>query len=967
MAPKAKPPAATLAGVIATDRFVSRHIGPRPAEIASMLEVVGYPSLDAFIDAVVPEDIRLRRPLALPPGRTEREVLQELRRMAAQNAVFRSYIGMGYHGCFTPQVIQRNVLENPGWYTAYTPYQAEIAQGRLEALLNFQTMVADLTGLEIANASLLDEATAAAEALHLTVAMANAPGTPVFLVDDRCHPQTVAVVRTRAEARGVQIVVQDPEQFAFGAGVVGALVQYPATDGAIRDHRALCERAHAAGALVTVATDLLALTLLAPPGEFGADIAIGNSQRFGVPMGYGGPHAAFFATREAYKRHLPGRIIGVSKDAEGRPALRMALQTREQHIRRDKATSNICTAQVLLAVMASMYAVYHGPEGITRIAERVHGLTVLLAAALRRLRYRIVHEAFFDTLCVEVESWALPRLLDHARARRINLRPLGPTQVCVALDETVTLDDLADLIATFSLNEALPFMLSDIGVKAERAIPAGLARTSPFLTHPVFHRHRSETEMLRYLRKLEARDLSLTSAMIPLGSCTMKLNATTEMMPVGWREFNRLHPFAPREQAQGYQMLFRHLDAALAEITGFPAVSLQPNAGSQGEYAGLLVIRAFHRSRGDFARTTCLIPMSAHGTNPASAVMAGMTVVSVKSDARGNIDVEDLRQKAEQHRDTLAALMVTYPSTHGVFEASIREICRIVHANGGQVYMDGANMNAQVGLCRPGDIGADVCHLNLHKTFCIPHGGGGPGMGPICAAAHLAPFLPDHPVVPLGHAQSCGTVSAAPWGSPAVLPISWAYIVLMGHEGLTEATKIAILNANYIAKRLEGHFAVLYAAENGTVAHECIVDMRPFKASAGIEVEDIAKRIIDYGFHPPTVSFPVPGTLMIEPTESEPRAELDRFIDALIAIRKEIREVEEGKADRSNNLLTNAPHTLQRVISDGWNLPYPRERAGFPSPATREHKSWPTVARVDGAWGDRNLVCTCPPVESYGA
>ncbi|HQR16725.1 MAG TPA: aminomethyl-transferring glycine dehydrogenase [Gemmatimonadales bacterium] len=966
MAP-AKTPASPIAGLTQTERFVSRHLGPRPADLEQMLRVVGYPSMDAFIDAVVPEDIRLRRPLALAPGRSEREVLQELRRIAGQNQVFRSYIGMGYSGTFVPQVVQRNILENPGWYTAYTPYQAEIAQGRLEALLNFQTVVADLTGLPIANASLLDEATAAAEAMYMTVAVTTHEGTPVYMVDAQCHPQTIAVVQTRAEARGIEVVVADPDTFKFKPGVVGALLQYPATDGAIRDFRKFCEAAHKAGALVTVATDLLALTLLTPPGEFGADIAIGNSQRFGVPMGFGGPHAAFFATTESHKRFLPGRIIGLSKDSDGNPALRMALQTREQHIRRDKATSNICTAQVLLAVMASMYAVYHGPEGLTRIAERVHSMTSLLAAALRRLRYTLVHQSYFDTLCVEVEPWAQPRILDHARGRRINLRPIGANRIGVALDETVTLDDLADLIATFSLNEALPFMLSDIGAKADPAIPAALRRTSAFLTHPVFHRHRSETDMLRYMRKLEARDLSLTSAMIPLGSCTMKLNATTEMAGVSWREFNRLHPFAPREQTQGYQMLFRHLEAALAEITGFAAVSLQPNAGSQGEYAGLLVIRAYHRSRGDDKRTTCLIPMSAHGTNPASAVMAGMNVVVVKSDAKGNIDVADLKQKAAEHKDTLAALMVTYPSTHGVFESSIKDICRIVHEQGGQVYMDGANMNAQVGLCRPGDIGADVCHLNLHKTFCIPHGGGGPGMGPICVASHLAPFLSGHPVVDLGHLQASGAVSAAPWGSPSILPISWAYIVLMGSEGLTEATKVAILSANYIAKRLQGSFEVLYTAPNGTVAHECIVDMRPFKASAGIEVEDIAKRIIDYGFHPPTVSFPVAGTLMIEPTESEPLAELDRFCDALISIRGEIRDIEQGKADRTNNVLTNAPHTMQRVISDTWDRPYPRELAAFPSAATREHKSWPTVGRVDGAYGDRNLVCTCPPVESYGA
>src|SRR5262245_60249857 len=735
---------------IERDLFQERHIGPSAEDQAAMLGTLGYDSLDDFIDAVVPADIRLREPLRLPEAMTEQEALEQLRLLAGQNQVYRSYLGMGYHDCVTPTVVLRNVLENPGWYTAYTPYQAEIAQGRLEALLNFQTMVSDLTGLEIANASLLDEGTAAAEAMHLTEAVSKHEGQQTYLVATSCHPQTIAVVRTRAAARGVDIVVADPAQFDFQKGnVIGALVQYPATDGAIRDFRTLCEAAHAAGALVTAATDLLALTLLTPPGEWGADIAVGNSQRFGVPMGYGGPHAAFFATREDYKRFMPGRIIGVSRDRDGRPALRMALQTREQHIRRDKATSNVCTAQVLLAVMASMYAVYHGPSGLRRIAERVHTRTVLLANALRRLRYRLVHEHYFDTLCVEVPEWALPRLLDAARARKINLRPLPPTRLCIALDETVTLGDLADLIAVFSLNEALPFMLEDIGVKAERAVPASLERKSGYLAHPVFHLHHSETEMLRYIKRLEARDLSLTSAMIPLGSCTMKLNATTEMMPVSWRELNRLHPFAPRDQAAGYQLLFSQLEYQLAEITGFAGVSLQPNAGSQGEYAGLLVIRAYHRARGDHHRTTCLIPQSAHGTNPASAVMAGMKVVAVRSDERGNIDVDDLRAKATAHRDTLAALMVTYPSTHGVFEGSIREICRIVHGPGGQVYMDGANMNAQVGLCRPGDIGADVCHLNLHKTFCIPHGGGGPGMGPIGVAKHLAPFLPGHPLIDL--------------------------------------------------------------------------------------------------------------------------------------------------------------------------------------------------------------------------
>ena len=951
---------------IERDLFQDRHIGPSPEDQATMLGVLGYDSLDAFIDAVVPADIRLRQPLRIPAAKTELEILDELRLLASQNHVFRSYLGMGYNDTVTPTVIQRNVVENPGWYTAYTPYQAEIAQGRLEALLNFQTMVSDLTGLEVANASLLDEATAAAEAMHLTEAASKHAGKHTFLVDSGCHPQTIAVVRTRAAARSVDVVVADPDTFDFTpGGVIGALIQYPATDGAIRDYRALCEAAHASNALVTVATDLLALTVLAPPGEWGADIAVGNSQRFGVPLGYGGPHAAFFATRDEFKRLLPGRIIGVSKDRAGRMGLRMALQTREQHIRREKATSNVCTAQVLLAVVAAMYAVYHGPEGLRRIARRVHAYTVSLAEALTKLGYGLVHAAYFDTLAVEVPAEALPRILDAARAKQINLRTLSQTRIGVAFDETVTDADLADVIAVF----AGPIG-RDIGVQTSHAsaIPDALARTTPFCTHPVFNTHHSETEMLRYLKKLEDRDLSLTAAMIPLGSCTMKLNATTEMIPVTWRGFNKLHPFAPRAQAQGYATLFRQLEEWLAEITGFARVSLQPNAGSQGEFAGLLVIRAYHQHRGASHRTTCLIPQSAHGTNPASAVLAGMQVVVVKTDAQGNIDVADLDAKAQEYKDTLGALMVTYPSTHGVFEASIRKICAIVHQYGGQVYMDGANMNAQVGLCRPGDIGADVCHLNLHKTFCIPHGGGGPGMGPIGVAEHLVPHLPTHPVVDVGIplAASSGTVSAGPWGSPSILPISWAYIAMMGRDGLTLATKVAILSANYIAKRLqEGDYELLYAGQHGLVAHECIVDTRPFKASAGVDVEDIAKRLIDYGFHPPTVSFPVAGTLMVEPTESEPKVELDRFIDALIAIRGEIREIETREADRENNLLKNAPHPLADLLVDTWDRPYSRERAGFPTAATREHKIWPPVSRIDAAFGDRNLMCTCPPVEAY--
>src|SRR5216117_3651233 len=838
---------------IERDLFQDRHIGPSPEDQGAMLATLGYDSLDAFIDAVVPADIRLRQSLRTPEARTEQEALEALRLLAAQNQVFRSYLGMGYHDCFTPTVIQRNVLENPGWYTAYTPYQAEIAQGRLEALLNFQTMVSDLTGLEIANASLLDEGTAAAEAMHLTEAVSKHEGKLTYCVDVNCHPQTIAVVRTRAAARGIEVVVADPGSFNFQQGkVIGALIQYPATDGAIRAYRALCEAAHAAGALVTVATDLLALTLLTPPGEWGADIAIGNSQRFGVPLGYGGPHAAFFATRDEFKRHLPGRIIGVSKDRAGRPGLRMALQTREQHIRREKATSNVCTAQVLLAVVAAMYAVYHGPDGLRRIARRVHSYTAGLGAALQHLGYSLAYPSFFDTLAVEVPQEVLPRIIEIARAKQINLRTLSQTRIGVAFDETVTDDDLTDVVEAFAAPMGREVRAQHAApLHNGLAIPESLTRTTPFCTHPVFNTHHSETEMLRYLKKLEDRDLSLTAAMIPLGSCTMKLNATTEMIPITWRGFNGLHPFAPRSQAQGYATLFRQLEEWLAEITGFARVSLQPNAGSQGEFAGLLVIRAYHRHRGEAHRITCLIPQSAHGTNPASAVMAGMTVVVVKTDAQGNIDVADLEAKAKEHQATLGALMVTYPSTHGVFEASIKKVCRIVHQYGGQVYMDGANMNAQVGLCRPGDMGADVCHLNLHKTFCIPHGGGGPGMGPICVAQHLAPFLPKHPLVTTGGKNGIGPIAAAPWGSASILAIPWIYIRLMGADGQAEATKVAILNANYIAKRLEKYFPVLFKGHGNLVAHECILDFRQFKI---VTVEDVAKRLMDYGFHAPTIT-----------------------------------------------------------------------------------------------------------------
>jgi len=948
------------------DSFIPRHIGPSDAEVAAMLAALGYDSLDALVDAAVPESIRFGRPLAVHEPRTEYEALSRLRTIASANRVLRSYIGLGYHDCVTPPVIRRNVLENPGWYTAYTPYQAEIAQGRLEALLNFQTMVMDLTAMEIANASLLDEGTAAAEAMSVAYAVKGKPGRETFFVSAECHPQTIDVVRTRARARGINVVVGDHRTYHFGADVFGALVSYPATDGGVYDYRGSVETLHSRGALVAVVADLLSLALLTPPGEWGADIVVGNSQRFGVPLGYGGPHAAFFATREEFKRQLPGRIIGVSRDADGRPAMRMALQTREQHIRREKATSNVCTAQVLLAVIASMYAVWHGPEGIRRIARRVHRHAETLAVAVQQLGHSVAEDIFFDTVRVELAGGrTASQVLAAARAVGINLRAAGHHSVVVALDETVTEADLAEIVAAFAADGRRAPSVATVAESVDERYDERFARTAPYLTHPVFNTHHSETEMLRYLRMLESRDLSLTYSMIPLGSCTMKLNATAEMLPVSWPEFSRLHPFAPVDQARGYRELFDDLEGALAEITGFAAVSLQPNAGSQGEYAGLLVIRKYHQSRGDGHRTVCLIPQSAHGTNPASAVMAGMKVVVVKTDEHGNIDVEDLRAKAAQHEAQLAALMVTYPSTHGVFEEGIVEICRIVHEHGGQVYLDGANMNAMVGLARPGDFGADVCHLNLHKTFCIPHGGGGPGMGPIGVARHLVPFLPSNPVVGTGSTDPVGSVSSAPWGSASILPISWMYVEMMGAEGLTLATKVAILNANYIAKRLEEHYPVLYRGRNGTVAHECIVDPRALKQSAGVDVEDIAKRLMDYGFHAPTVSFPVAGTLMIEPTESESKAELDRFCDAMIAIREEIREIELGIADREDNLLKNAPHPQTRLISDSWTHPYSRERAAYPSAWTRVWKFWPAVARVESAYGDRHLVCSCLPTDAY--
>jgi glycine dehydrogenase len=941
------------------DTFRQRHIGPRPTDVSAMLAEIGVNSLDELIDQTVPKGIRLQRPLDLPLPRGEAEVLAELQALAAQNQLFRSFIGQGYANTYTPPVILRNILENPGWYTQYTPYQAEIAQGRLEALLNFQTMIIDLTGLDIANASMLDEATAAAEAMTLCKRAQRRGATGQhFFVSEQCHPQTIDVVRTRAEPLGYTVVVGDPQQYEFGSETFGALLQYPDTTGRIEDYSEFCERAHAAGALVVVAADLLALTLLRPPGEFGADIAVGNTQRFGVPPGYGGPHAAFMATRDEFKRLMPGRLVGVSQDATGAPALRLALQTREQHIRRDKATSNICTAQVLLAVMASMYAVYHGPKGLRRSAERVQLYTRLLAQIVRDLGYAITDGPLFDTFRVSDGPRTGQTLIDEALARRVNLRRYADGSVGVALDETVTVEDLNTLAAIFGAADSIDW--ETLANQIELGYPEPLQRTSDYLTHPVFNSYHSEHEMLRYIHRLQARDLSLIHSMIPLGSCTMKLNATTEMIPITWPGFGQLHPFAPRDQAKGYQILFERLERWLAEITGFAAVSLQPNAGSQGEYAGLLAIRSYHQARGEGHRNICLIPASAHGTNPASAVMAGMTVVVVACDDAGNIDVADLRAKAEQHGPRLAALMVTYPSTHGVFEEAISEICQIIHEQGGQVYMDGANMNAQVGLSRPGDIGADVCHLNLHKTFCIPHGGGGPGMGPIGVAAHLVPHLPGHFVL---H-NSENTVSAAPWGSASILPISYAYIALMGGSGLTEATKAAILNANYIAARLAPYYPVLYRGRQGRVAHECILDTRPLKA-AGIEVEDIAKRLMDYGFHAPTMSFPVAGTLMIEPTESESKAELDRFCEAMIAIREEIAQIERREMDGADNPLKHAPHPAHVVLADNWTHGYSREQAAYPTAWVREAKFWPAVARIDNVYGDRNLVCACPPIEAY--
>jgi glycine dehydrogenase len=942
------------------DSFVDRHIGPRDREVRSMLDALGVESLEALVDRALPRAIRLEHPLALEPARTETETLRDLEALASRNEVSRSYLGMGYQASVLPSVIRRNLLENPGWYTQYTPYQAEIAQGRLEALLNFQTLVLELTGMEVTNASLLDEGTAAAEAVTLCrrVLEGKADARPV-LVSHRCHPQTIDVVVARAEPLGIEVVVGDPFETDPARPVSAALLPYPTTDGEILDYAPVVERLHREGALAIVVADLFPLALLRAPGTFGADVVVGSAQRFGVPLGFGGPHAAFLATRDAYRRQVPGRIVGVSKDATGRPAYRLALQTREQHIRRDKATSNTCTAQVLLAVIASMYAVYHGPEGLRAIAGRIAAHARRLAEALRRNGFTVRHDGFFDTLRVGGGPRSGNEVVDAARSRGIDLRLYENGDVGIALDETVEPGDLADLLTCFGASGPLP--------SPGAAVDFGPVhtRTDEILAHPVFHRHRSETEMVRYLKRLENRDLSLTSSMIPLGSCTMKLNAAAEMFPISFPGFAAIHPFAPAVRTRGYEELFRKLEGWLSEITGFRAASLMPNAGAQGEYTGLLVIRAYHRSRGDHERNVCLIPVSAHGTNPASAILAGMRVVVVACDSHGNIDLDDLRAKIAEHGPHLAALMVTYPSTHGVFEESIREICAEVHGAGGQVYLDGANLNALVGLARPGDFGADVCHINLHKTFCIPHGGGGPGMGPICVADHLVPFLPRHPFASVGGNRGIGPVASAPWGSAGILPIPYAYIAMMGADGLRKASQVAILNANYVAHRLAPHFPLVYSGRGGLVAHECIVDLRPVKASAGIEADDVAKRLMDYGFHAPTMSWPVAGTLMIEPTESESLEELDRFCDAMIRIREEIREIEEGRADRERNVLKMAPHTAEVVLDDAWDRPYSRERAAFPAPWVRERKFWPAVSRIDNSWGDRHLVCACLDVEAY--
>ena len=949
-----------------TDDFVRRHIGPAPSEITEMLEAIGYSSLSSLVDDAIPEAIRVEKTLDLGAGMSEHELLAHLREWADQNQVWRTWLGMGYHGTLVPPVIQRNILENPGWYTQYTPYQAEIAQGRLEALLNFQTMISDLTALPVSNSSLLDEGTAVAEAMSLCFSVNRKNKSNRFFVSEGCHPQTIAVTRTRAEVLGIELVVGDPESIDYGeAGFRGIVLAYPDTRGQMNDLTELIQTAHAQQTLAVVVADLMALTLVKAPGEMGADVAVGSSQRFGVPMGYGGPHAAYMATREEYKRQIPGRIIGLTQDAAGKPAYRLALQTREQHIRREKATSNICTAQVLLAIMASMYAVYHGPDGLEAIAKRIHLLAGTLATGLGGLGLDQENTAFFDTLCVRLGQAEADRVMNAAAAEKINLRRIDDERIGVSLDETATLDDVKQLIVIFAGDRYQDSYTTELAPASTTTWPEPLNRTSAYLTHPVFSKYHSETEFLRYVTRLQSRDLSLTTSMISLGSCTMKLNATAEMVPVTWPEWGQLHPFAPVEQAKGYTLLFEELERLLCEITGFAAVSLQPNAGSQGEYSGMLVIRKHHEAGGQGHRDVCLIPSSAHGTNPASAVMAGMKVVVVKCDNDGNIDLDDLKAKCEKHSDNLAAIMVTYPSTHGVFEASIREVCDLVHTHGGQVYLDGANLNAQVGLCRPGDYGADVIHMNLHKTFCIPHGGGGPGMGPIGVAEHLAPYLPGHPVIKTGGEQAIGPVSAAPWGSPSILLISYAYIKMMGTDGLRKATEVAILGANYMARRLEPYYPVLYKGFHGLAAHEFILDMRGFKKDTGVEVEDVAKRLMDYGFHAPTISFPVIGTMMIEPTESESKPELDRFIDAMIAIHGEIQEIGKGTWPKEDNPLCNAPHTGREIAATDWPHPYSRETAAYPAPWLEDGKFWPPVKRADNVYGDRHLICSCPPIDAY--
>lgn len=953
-----------LADLSSINEFIPRHIGPNDTDIQAMLKTLGFASLNDLADKIIPTQIRTQHSFAdVGPGISEHGLLNHLKSMVAKNKVYKTYIGMGYHDTITPTVIQRNIFENPVWYTAYTPYQAEIAQGRLEALLNFQTMVIDLTAMEISNSSLLDEGTAAAEAMFMAHALCKNKAN-AFVVSPKMHPHVIEVLGTRAEPLGFEMILVEPSAYDFSKPVFGAFFQYPDTEGSVEDHSATTKKYHEHGALVTASVDLLGMTLLTPPGEWGADIVVGNSQRFGVPLGFGGPHAAFLATKDAYKRMMPGRLVGVSVDSQGKPALRLALQTREQHIRREKATSNICTAQVLLANMASMYAVYHGPQGLKRIAQRVNRLTAIMANGLTKLGYNVSKEAFFDTVTVTTDKAA--SIVADAEALQMNFRTLAPNKLSISLNEAVSAQDVETIWMAFNGGKKTDLTVDSVDDTLKFELPTALVRKSAYMTNPVFNSHHSETELLRYIHHLQNKDITLAHSMIPLGSCTMKLNATTELVPVSWPEISKLHPFAPVAQAQGLIEMIKDLEHKLCDITGFAAVSLQPNAGSQGEYAGLLVIRKYHQSRDQAHRNICLIPSSAHGTNPASAALAGMQVVVVNCDALGNVEVADLKLKAEQHKNNLACLMITYPSTHGVYEEGIKEICQIIHDNGGQVYMDGANMNALVGMCRPGNFGADVSHMNLHKTFAIPHGGGGPGVGPIGVGAHLKEFLPKHSLVKeAGPANGISSTTSAPWGSASILPISWAYITMMGAAGLQKATLVSLLSANYIAKKLEKYYPILYKGKSGYVAHECIVDVRELKKTSGIDVTDIAKRLIDYGFHAPTMSFPVAGTLMIEPTESEPKQELDRFIDAMLSIRQEIESIESGKMDKENNALKNAPHTAQMLMKPEWNHPYSREEAVYPVEWLRTNKFWPVVGRVDNAYGDRNLICSCPSIEEY--